>query len=90
MHVLLVAPSAPPKNSPEAMQVGRFLSSLDPSVKVTLVTTPIVAGWQWEDRSLAVDRPRMNVVELSLPAHRSTQRLLANRRLSFLHNPDSD
>lgn len=90
MHVLLIAPSSPPKNSPEAMQVGRFLSTLDSKVLVTLVTTPVVAGWQWEDCSLTVDRPGMNIIELSLPAHRLTQRILANRRLSFLHNPDSD
>lgn len=90
MHVLLVAPSAPPKNSPEAMQVGRFLSSLDPAVRVTLVTTPVVTGWQWEDRTLTIERPGMKVIELSLPVHRLTQRVLANRRLSFLHKPDSD
>lgn len=90
MHVLLIAPSAPPKNSPEAMQVGRFLGALDPAVRVTLVTTPIVAGWQREDSSLKIDRPRMNVIAPALPFHRLTQRVLANRRLSFLHRPDSD
>lgn len=90
MHVLLIAPSAPPKNSPEAMQVGRFLEALDPAVRVTLVTTPIVAGWQREDSSLVIDRPRMNVIVPSLPFHRVTQRIVANRRLSFLHRPDGD
>lgn len=90
MHILLIAPSAPPKNSPEAMQVGRFLEALDPVVRVTLVTTPIVAGWQREDISLAIHRPTMNVIVPELPFHRLTQRVLANRRLSFLHRPDSD
>lgn len=90
MHVLLIAPSAPPKNSPEAMQVGRFLEALDPAVRVTLVTTPIVAGWQREDSSLVIDRARMDVIVPSLPFHRVTQRIVANRRLSFLHRPDGD
>ncbi|RTL78630.1 MAG: glycosyltransferase [Hyphomicrobiales bacterium] len=91
MHILLVAPSAPPKNSPEAMQVGRFIASLHPAVRVTLVTTtPVIAGWQWEDSSLVIDRPSMTVIALSLPCHHLTQPVLANRRLSFLHSPDSE
>jgi len=90
MHVLLIAPSAPPKNSPEAIQVGRFLQALDPAVRVTLVTTPIVAGWQQEDFSLAIHRPTVNVIVPELPFHVLTQRVLANRRLSFLQRPDSD
>ncbi|MDP2407168.1 MAG: hypothetical protein U1D36_15720 [Hydrogenophaga sp.] len=90
MHLLLVAPSAPPKNSPEAMQVGRFLSALDPAVRVTLVTTPIVRGWQWEDSTLAVERPGLKVITPSLPVHRLTQRVLGNHRLASLHVPDAD
>lgn len=71
------------------MQVGRFLEALDPAVRVTLVTTPIAAGWQREDCSLKIDRPGMNVIATALPFHRLTQRVLANRRLTFLHRPDS-
>ena len=72
------------------MQVGRFLEALDPAVRVTLVTTPIVAGWQREDISLAIHRPTMKVIVPALPFHRLAQRVLANRHLSFLHRPDSD
>lgn len=90
IHLLLVAPSAPPLNSPEAMQVGRFLAALDPTVRVTLVTTPIVRGWEWEDATLAIDRPGLSVITPSLPVHRLTQRVLANHRLAALHIPDAD
>lgn len=90
MHLLLVALSAPPKNSAEAMQVGRFLAALDPAVRVTLVTTPVVPGWQWEDPSLRIDRPGLRVITLDLPFHRLTQRVLSNHRLAALHVPDAD
>lgn len=90
MHILLIAPSAPPKNSSEAMQVGRFLENLDPAIQVTLVTTPVVAGWQREDSSLAINRRGLSVIAPTLPFHRLTQRVLSNRRLSLLHRPDSD
>ena len=90
MHLLLIAPAAPPKNSPEAMQVGRFLAALDPTVRVTLVTTPVVRGWEWEDATLTINRPGLQVITLSLPAHRFTQRVLANRYFATLHVPDSD
>lgn len=90
MHLLLVAPSAPPKNSPEAMQVGRFLAALDPAVRVTLVTTPMVSGWEWKDTTLDIKRPGLQVITPSLPAHRLSQKVLANRRLVALHVPDSE
>lgn len=90
MHVLLVAPSAPPKNSPEAMQTRRFLVALDPDVDVTLVTTPTWRGWEREDASLGIVRRGLRVVLVSLPMHRVLYRLLANHRLSKLHVPDAD
>lgn len=90
MHILLVAPSAPPKNSPEAMQVGRFLEALDDSVVVTLVTTPTVAGWEMRDSTLAVRRPNLQVIEISLPLQKVTQRFVSNSRLSRFHVPDVD
>lgn len=89
-HLLLIAPSAPPENSPEAMQVGRFLAALDPAVRVTLVTTPIGAGWARADDSLVTDRPGMQVITLRLPFHRFSHRVLSNWRLSRLHVPDAD
>lgn len=90
MNILLVAPAAPPKNSPEAIQVGRFLAALDQSIGVTLVTTPTVRGWQWEDSTLAVERPGMQIITVTLPLHRLAQRILANRHLKGLHVPDAD
>lgn len=89
MHVLLVSPGAPPKNSPEAIQVHRFLSALNPDIRVSLVTTPIESGWQWQDQTLQLVRPGMQVITVGLPLHRFTQRIIANRRLSFFHVPDS-
>ena len=89
-HLLLIAPSAPPKNSAEAMQVGRFLDALDPAVRVTLVTTPIVRGWEWEDASLAIKRPGMQVIVPELPFHKLTRRVLGNHRLAAMHTPDPD
>ncbi len=90
MKLLLIAPNAPPKNSAESIQVGRFLKTLDPTVNVTLVTTPIVKGWVWQDRTLAVSRSGMKVISIGLPAHRFSQRVLSNRRLSKLHVPDEN
>jgi hypothetical protein len=90
MNILLVAPNAPPKNSAESIQVGRFLAALDPAVRVTLVTTPGAHGWVWQDSTLASDRPGLEVVTPTLPFHRLTQRILSNRHLSALHVPDSD
>jgi hypothetical protein len=90
LHLLLIAPAAPPKSGPEAMQVGRFLAALDPAVQVTLVTSPVVQGWEAEDKSLAIQRPGMRVIAPALPAHRLTQRILGNHRLAALHMPDSD
>jgi len=89
MHLLLIASSAPPKNSPEAMQVGRFLEALDPAVRVTLVTTPVERGWVREDGSLAVSRAGIRVIRAGLPWHAPSQRVLGNRRLARLHRPDA-
>ncbi len=90
LHVLIVAPLAPPKNSPEAMQVGRFLDSADPSVRFTLVTTPVTAGWERADKSLTLKRQGTRIITLGLPFHRFTQRVLGNHRLAQLHVPDED
>ncbi|GIX30312.1 MAG: hypothetical protein KatS3mg124_0784 [Porticoccaceae bacterium] len=88
MNVLLIAPSAPPKNSPEALQVYRFLTHLESDVRVLLATTPVVAGWEWFDPTLAIDRAGFERIELALPAHRFLHRLLSHRYLSWLRLPD--
>lgn len=90
MKLLLIAPNAPPKNSAESIQVARFLAALDPAVRVTLVTTPIVRGWVWQDSTLTFGRPGLQVITPALPFHRLSQRILSNRRFSALHIPDAD
>jgi len=52
MHVLLVSISAPPKNSPESLQTGRYLKYLSRKHSVTLLTTDPTGGWEPEDQSL--------------------------------------
>lgn len=89
-HILLVALSAPPKNSPESFQIDRLLSSLDPDIRVTLLTTPTVAGWERYDQSLAKVRPNVQMLVAALPAHHYSVRVLANHRLRRFHVPDSD
>ncbi|AXY68622.2 glycosyltransferase [Thermosynechococcus sichuanensis E542] len=91
IHILLIAPSAPPKNSPEAIQVGRLLKLLNPSIRVTLVTPPPVnSGWAREDSTLTVDRPRLQVITPTLPVHRLMHRILTNSRLAWYHVPDTE
>lgn len=90
INVLLIAPSAPPKNSPEAMQVGRYIDAADPSIHITLVTTPISIGWQRADHSLPLQRKNLRVITASLPNHRWTQRIVSNHRFSSWQVPDAD
>lgn len=90
IHVLLVAPSAPPKNSPEAIQVGRLLKLLNPSIRVTLVTTPVTSGWAREDSTLTVERSGLQVITPSLPIHKLMYRILTNSRLAWYHVPDTE
>ena len=52
MHVLLVSISAPPKNSPESLQTGRYLKYLSRNHLVTLLTTDPTGGWEPADQSL--------------------------------------
>lgn len=52
MKLLVISISAPPKNSPESVQTGRYLYYLAKNHDVTLLTTSIVGGWEPEDDSL--------------------------------------
>jgi glycosyltransferase involved in cell wall biosynthesis len=49
MKVLLISASAPPMNSPESIQVGRYLNHLAINHEVTLVTSKISGGWEPSD-----------------------------------------
>jgi glycosyltransferase involved in cell wall biosynthesis len=90
MHILMIAPQAPPKNSPEAIQVGRYLQELDKDHHITLVTTPIESGWVKEDKSLHFDLNNTEFVTLKLPFHKIAMRLLASRYCKWLSLPDKD
>lgn len=52
MNILLVSISAPPKNSPESVQTGRYVQYLTKNNNVTLLTTEITGGWEPADDSL--------------------------------------
>lgn len=52
MKLLVISISAPPKNSPESVQTGRYLYYLSKNHDVTLLTTNIAGGWEPEDYSL--------------------------------------
>jgi len=90
IHILLIAPSAPPKSGPESMQVERFLRSLGAGVRVTLVTTPVVDGWEQFDGSLVLRKSKCTRIEVKLPLHSALTRLISSRRLARLHVPDAD
>jgi glycosyltransferase involved in cell wall biosynthesis len=49
MNILLISASAPPMNSPESIQVGRYLKYLAADNEVTLVTSMISGGWEPAD-----------------------------------------
>ncbi len=53
MNILLVSISAPPKNSPESVQTGRYIKYLSRQHKVTLLTTQVVGGWEPQDDGIA-------------------------------------
>lgn len=90
MRVLLIAPAAPPKNSPESMQVGRILSCFNPGLEVCLVTTPVSRGWEWCDQSLSLATGVNHTITINLPFHHLVYRLLSSRFFSKIHVPDSD
>lgn len=52
MKLLVISISAPPKNSPESVQTGRYLYYLSKKHVVTLLTTEAIGGWEPEDKSL--------------------------------------
>jgi glycosyltransferase involved in cell wall biosynthesis len=52
MRILLVSISAPPKNSAESIQTGRYLKHLTENHEVTLLTTKVQGGWEPADAGL--------------------------------------
>jgi glycosyltransferase involved in cell wall biosynthesis len=52
MNLLLVSISAPPQNSPESLQVAKYVSGLAKLSRLTLVTIKEVGGWRSADKGL--------------------------------------
>lgn len=52
MKILVVSISAPPRNSPESLQTGRYLKYLAAKHEVFLVTAESPGGWEPVDESL--------------------------------------
>lgn len=52
MKTLLISVSAPPKNSPESLQTGRYIKYLAAENDITLLTTEVTGGWEPADDSL--------------------------------------
>jgi hypothetical protein len=70
-HVLAVALNAPPKNSPESIQVGRYLSALvRAGLRVTLVTSQEASAWAPEEPALARYLVGIEVIRLPFPEKR--------------------
>ena len=89
MRILLVSPNAPPKNSAESMQVGRYLAELNRKHRVILVTTPEERGWVVNDRSLDIGLDDVERLVLRLPFHRLASRLVASRHARRWVRPDA-
>ncbi len=52
MKILVVSISAPPKNSPESLQTGKYIKHLAKEHEVTLVTSKPVRGWAPAEKGL--------------------------------------
>ena len=90
MNILMISPDSPPKNSPEAIQVGRYLHELDKRHHISLVTTPVERGWVKEYSGLTLMLSSTDVFILKLPFHKIISRILASRHFKFLSVPDKD
>lgn len=91
LNILFIAPDAPPKNSPEAIQVRRILAELDTATSGRLVT--LVANttgtWSRNDTTLQLPLKHYDTHILALPFHKILGRLLMSRRLAWLHGRDN-
>jgi len=89
-NVLFVSASAPPKNAPESIQVGRYLRQLVDSYEVSLVTTPVDDGWRRYDPGLEPDYPLAQTVICNFPCRRFILGALRRVDGSFSQKPDGD
>lgn len=90
-YILLIAPDAPPKNSPEAIQVRRILAELDKFTSGRLVTAVpnTISTWGQADTTLELPLKNYDTELLSLPLHTLLGRVLMSHRFSVLHKPDN-
>lgn len=90
-YILVIAPDAPPKNTPEAIQVRRIMEQLDRRASGQLVMAAPLASSRWgqADKTLALTLTNFDTVTLKLPLHAFTSRVLMSNRLASLHVPDS-
>jgi glycosyltransferase involved in cell wall biosynthesis len=61
-NVLVVSVSAPPQNSPESLQVAKYLKYLSASWKITLVTIKSAGGWRRADDSLNINLAKIKQI----------------------------
>jgi len=90
MNILIISPNAPPKNSPESIQAGRYLQELDKKHHIILVTTPVESGWITADSGLHVALSNTDIMILKLTFHKIVARFLASRYFRRLLVPDKD
>jgi glycosyltransferase involved in cell wall biosynthesis len=87
MNVLLISISAPPKNSPESVQTGRYLKYLSRHHSVTLLTSDPTGGWEPADKGLNKYLDRVHrVISLYSPPYRAV--VLLKKILPALFIPD--
>jgi glycosyltransferase involved in cell wall biosynthesis len=87
MNVLLISISAPPKNSPESLQTGRYLKYLSQHHSVTLLTSDPTGGWEPADEGLNKYLDRVHrVISLYSPPYRAV--VLLKKILPALFIPD--
>ncbi|MBX2947092.1 MAG: hypothetical protein KF725_14775 [Cyclobacteriaceae bacterium] len=89
MKLLVISISAPPKNSPESVQTGRYLYYLSKNHEVTLLTTRVTGGWEPEDKSL--EKYLQNIrSHVSLTMLHPKILTVVKRILPFVVVPDDD
>ena len=88
MNILMISPQSPPKNSPESMQVKRYLEELDKQNNITLVNTPSDGGWVTNDDTLKVSLINTHVITMKLWFHKFIIRSLHSRFLKDYLVPD--
>jgi len=89
-NILLVSISAPPKNAPESIQVGRYLRHLVDEYHVTLVTTPVDDGWRRHDSSLVPDYNVAQTILVDFCFRKYILKVLRRINSRLMQMPDGD